>query len=227
MNTNQSPAKLAVVLSRKKARFHESHLVSRRNDLQGPNHVRVHSCPFVVAFFWFPVLLCANASGLLARAASAAGAHQPGLMKSEFIFDAAPFASSHASTIVETKEGPVAAWFGGPHERHPEVVIWTARHDGKKWSAPAQVADGIQEDGRTRYPCWNPVLFQPKEGPLLLFFKVGPNVCQTARSVRFATSRCSCRTVHCFAAPAPKTAAGESTWNTRWTWAQPGSARRR
>jgi predicted neuraminidase len=96
-------------------------------------------------------------------------------VKSEFIFDTAPFASSHASTIVETKDGPLAAWFGGPHERHPEVVIWTARYDGEKWSAPAQVADGIQEDGRTRYPCWNPVLFQPKEGPLLLFFKMGPS----------------------------------------------------
>jgi len=100
---------------------------------------------------------------------------QPGLLKSEFIFETAPFKSSHASTIVETKQGLLAAWFGGPHERHPEVVIWTARHDGIEWSEPVQVADGIQAGGLTRYPCWNPVLFQPKEGPLLLFFKVGPS----------------------------------------------------
>ena len=100
---------------------------------------------------------------------------QPGLVKSEFIFETAPFKSSHASTIVETKDGLLAAWFGGPHERHPEVVIWTARQRDGRWSAPVQVADGIQADGRTRFPCWNPVLFQPKNGPLLLFFKVGPS----------------------------------------------------
>ncbi len=26
-----------------------------------------------------------------------------------------------------------------------------------------------------RYPTWNPVLFQPKNGPLTLYFKVGPS----------------------------------------------------
>lgn len=100
---------------------------------------------------------------------------QPGFVKSGFIVDRPAFPSSHASTIVETKEGIMASWFGGPHERHPEVVIWTARYEGGKWSAPVQVADGIQADGKTRYPCWNPVLFQPERGPLLLFYKVGPS----------------------------------------------------
>jgi hypothetical protein len=33
-------------------------------------------------------------------------------MRSEFIFERAPFPSSHASTIVETRDGFVAAWFG-------------------------------------------------------------------------------------------------------------------
>jgi len=30
-------------------------------------------------------------------------------------------------------------------------------------------------DPSMRYPTWNPVLFQPKSGPLMLFYKVGPS----------------------------------------------------
>jgi predicted neuraminidase len=32
----------------------------------------------------------------------------------------------------------------------------------------------VQDDG-TRHPTWNPVLFQPRGGPLMLFYKVGPS----------------------------------------------------
>jgi predicted neuraminidase len=37
-----------------------------------------------------------------------------------------------------------------------------------------EVANGI-ESPEKRYPTWNPVLHQPKSGPLLLFYKVGPS----------------------------------------------------
>ena len=115
---------------------------------------------------------------LLLAAGCATAPRPPQIVKhSEFIYDRAPFPSCHASTLVETKSGLMAAWFGGTDEGHPDVTIWIARHDGKNWSAPMEVATGVQADG-TRFPCWNPVLFQSPQGPLLLFYKVGPNPSQ-------------------------------------------------
>jgi predicted neuraminidase len=93
---------------------------------------------------------------------------------SEFIYEQAAFPSAHASTIVETPDGLVAAWFGGTAEGRDDVGIWLSRRDGTGWSEPVEVANGSQPDGK-RHPCWNPVLFQPSTGPLLLFYKVGPN----------------------------------------------------
>jgi len=97
------------------------------------------------------------------------------VVQGAFIYETAPFPSCHASTIEDTGRGLVAAWFGGTAEKNPDVGIWVSRHDGKKWSPPVEVANGVQPDGRTRHPTWNPVLFQPKNGPLLLFYKDGPS----------------------------------------------------
>ncbi len=91
------------------------------------------------------------------------------VVTSEFIFETAPFAQCHASTIVETKTGLVAAWFGGTRERHPDVGIWLSRCEAGRWTAPVEVA---KEPG---LPAWNPVLFRPKDGPLWLFYKIGPS----------------------------------------------------
>ena len=118
------------------------------------------------------------------------------IMKSEYIYESAPFPSCHASTIVETSPGHLAAaWFGGTNEGNPDVCIYLSRCglDGK-WTVPAKVADGTPflversemrkgeggwRSGKTHpnpnLPCYNPVLFQPKHGPLLLFYKVGPD----------------------------------------------------
>ncbi len=98
----------------------------------------------------------------------------PGLVMEEFVFSKAPFKQCHASTICKTSRGLVTAWFGGTKEGKTDVGIWTSYHDGANWTRPQQVADGVQHDG-LRYPCWNPVLFQPPgDAPTLLFFKVGP-----------------------------------------------------
>src|SRR4029450_4959667 len=95
-----------------------------------------------------------------------------GVVRSEYVFETAPFASAHASTIVETKTGLVAAWFGGTREGAPDVGIWMSRHSNGAWSPPVEAANGMQSDG-TRHPCWNPVLVQAES--LLLFYKVGPS----------------------------------------------------
>src|SRR5713226_3536425 len=98
------------------------------------------------------------------------------IVRSGFISENPPFRSSHASTIVQTRSRTImAAWFGGTAERNRDVSIWTARFVGGEWSAPVKVAEGIEANGQTRHPCWNPVLFQPQVGPLLLFYKVGPS----------------------------------------------------
>jgi predicted neuraminidase len=96
------------------------------------------------------------------------------VVKAEFIYETAPFPECHASTIVQSKDSLVAAWFGGTYEKHPDVGVWVSRLEGQKWSAPVEVANGVQ-NSETRFPCWNPVLFQPEKGPLMLFYKVGPS----------------------------------------------------
>src|SRR5690349_15712469 len=101
----------------------------------------------------------AQAAGNQAPAAS------PAIVRSEFIWEKASFPSAHASTIVATKEGLVAAWFGGTREGAPDVGIWTSRQIDGAWTAPVEVANGIQPVG-TRHPCWNPVLFETAPGTL-------------------------------------------------------------
>lgn len=114
-------------------------------------------------------LVTALFTGCMALSAPA----QNPIVKSEFIFETAPFPSCHASTIAETKSGLVAAWFGGTAERNPDVCIYVSRQENGLWTAPVAVADGVGF-ATNRFPTWNPVLFQPKDSPLMLFYKVGP-----------------------------------------------------
>lgn len=90
----------------------------------------------------------------------------------EFIFEQAPFASSHASTIVQLKNGALmAAWFGGTEEGAADVAIWASvkAGAGQAWSAPVEVA---REEKIATY---NPVLFHTKDGRLWLYYKFGPS----------------------------------------------------
>jgi predicted neuraminidase len=88
----------------------------------------------------------------------------------EFIFETAPFASPHASTVIELPNGELmSAWFGGTYEGNPDVAIWGSRWSNGKWSAPVEL---IRESGT---PTWNPVLFYTKDKKLWLYYKFGTN----------------------------------------------------
>jgi predicted neuraminidase len=115
------------------------------------------------------IVLAGLFTGLATRADSQA------IILQEFIYETGPYPSVHASTIAETPSHElVAAWFGGTRERNPDVGIWVSRREKNGWTTSVEVANGVQADGK-RYPTWNPVLFQPRSGPLMLFYKVGPS----------------------------------------------------
>lgn len=99
-----------------------------------------------------------------------------GILVDQFIYDKALYPSCHAVTIVEATNGDlVSSWFGGTHERHPDVCIYVAikPKGSDKWNEGVKVADGVMPDG-TRFPTWNPVLYQIPGGDLMLFYKIGP-----------------------------------------------------
>jgi predicted neuraminidase len=133
----------------------------------------IQSATFVIAF------ACLRPAGAADPAADTNKLlDQPGVVSAEFIFSSAPFLQCHASTIAAAPSGLVAAWFGGTKEKNPDVGIWVSRRVNGRWTTPVEVANGTQftrPDGSVhRYACWNPVLFRPQGGPLLLFYKCGP-----------------------------------------------------
>ncbi len=129
--------------------------------------------PRQLFFFSFSLIIPLLGAGQLLAEDNAA------VLVSEFIYESAPFPECHASTIEQTSAGDiVAAWFGGFEEKSPDVGIWVSRLQKGKWTTPVEVANGVQyttAKGRVhRHPTWNPVLFQPESGPLMLFYKAGP-----------------------------------------------------
>jgi len=98
------------------------------------------------------------------------------VVQAELIYplDNRPTPSSHSSTIAQTTDGGlVAAWFGGKQEGAADVGIWLSRWENGRWTKPVEVANGLMSPQK-QFPCWNPVLFQPRQGPLVLCYKVGP-----------------------------------------------------
>lgn len=89
--------------------------------------------------------------------------------------DEKPTPQCHASTIIETSEGIMCAFFAGTHEKNQDVGIRVSHLKDGKWSWPVEVVNGFVSDS-VKHPAWNPVLFKPQNGPIILFYKVGPDV---------------------------------------------------
>ena len=95
------------------------------------------------------------------------------LINREKIFDIAPFAQCHASTLVLLEgDDKLCAWFGGEKEGENDVRIWYSRQENGKWSYPESIPAVAD------LPHWNPVLFETEKGEITLFYKVGASVPQ-------------------------------------------------
>ena len=92
----------------------------------------------------------------------------------EHIFKAAPFASCHASTLVQLPNNRIlVAWFAGDREGTDNVGIWASQRAHTRWSAPRLIAKVRNT------PHWNPVFFVAPDGAVHLFFKVSVEGVQT------------------------------------------------
>lgn len=152
---------------------------------------RTHALPFLLPL---ACMLLASCDASSTFSPSPPPASSP-IVLEEFIATRPPTPQSHASTLVETRDGTLlAAWFGGEHEGAADVGIWLTRREGEGWQSPRRVAGGVQDDAvqdgvmhgdvvqddamrveNSPQPTWNPVLFQPAHGPVQLYYKAGPN----------------------------------------------------
>ncbi len=117
----------------------------------------------------------------LALALALGSAHAQASAGLIFPVGSTSFPASHASTVVQLRDGSLmAAWFGGTEEGSPDVAIWTARHTAAGWSAPVELAR------EPHVPCWNPVLFHSADGRLWFYYKFGPNPLEWAAARRYS-----------------------------------------
>jgi predicted neuraminidase len=76
----------------------------------------------------------------------------------------------HAATLAQTTDGLLVAYFGGA-DFGAAQDIWLLRKNARGWEAARRIAAARARPDA----CWNPVLHQIPRGPLLLFFKQGPD----------------------------------------------------
>lgn len=95
------------------------------------------------------------------------------IVAEDFVFEHSPlFQSCHSASILELENGELlCTFFAGTREAALDVEIYLSRKQpGGDWSAPISVASG--DEGGERLSSGNPVLFQERNGQVILFYKV-------------------------------------------------------
>jgi predicted neuraminidase len=86
--------------------------------------------------------------------------------------DSGPWSGGHAATIVQTTDGTIIAGWRRDIDLVPNNETWMSTFQNGRWTLPRIIATG-SESGDD-YTLENVVLFQPKGGPLMLFYYTGP-----------------------------------------------------
>lgn len=77
----------------------------------------------------------------------------------------------HASTVLKLDDREfLTAWFGGSVEGAGDAAIWMSKGDENIFSEPVRIA--ASEEAH-----WNPVLFRIDERKIILFYKIGNEIC--------------------------------------------------
>jgi len=86
--------------------------------------------------------------------------------------DSGPWSGSHAPTIAQTTDGTIIAAWRRDIDRISNNEAWMSTFENGRWTLPRILATG-SESGDD-FTLENVVLFQPENGPLMLFYYVGP-----------------------------------------------------
>lgn len=89
----------------------------------------------------------------------------------EFPSDLGTTSFNYSPTIVQTTDGLLLAWIGGSGLHHPDASIYLAKRAEESWSRPVKILSAVHPRTLMQSACRRPVLFQPSEETLLLFYK--------------------------------------------------------
>ena len=111
------------------------------------------------------------AAALFGNATLLAGLPSTKWVHNEFPSDRGTTSFNYSPTIVQTTEGLLLAWIGGSGLHHPDASIYLAKRGEKSWSRPVKILSAVHPRTLMQSACRRPVLFQPADETLLLFYK--------------------------------------------------------